>query len=219
VRCRAHRLYAIQSDEEKRHKEGRRVGVLTVLSSLFSGVVGALLVFWLGTHREMQNARERRDEERKALWRLVDMEIYQNRYKLEIIRESPNLGQLYDSYSQLHIETWQESKARLAQLLSPERIEVLVKYYGLIQRLGVSLHDEPFKPDRPLTRRDKRNPKFRQSLTDAETSASGKKNTLLAVYARDVLKYGDEARQFGGEYIGEVPDYFRLYEEEATDKD
>jgi hypothetical protein len=192
--------------------------VLTVLSSLFSGVVGALIVFYLGTHRDKQNAQEREDAERKALWRLVDMEIYQNRHKLLMIRDSPNLGQLYGSYSQLHTENWSESKARLAQLLPPERIEVLVKYYGLIQRLGISLHDESFKPDRPLTRRDKRNPKVRQALAKAETNTSANKDTLLSVYARDALQYGDEARQFSKVYIGEVPDYFLLYGEEVSDE-
>lgn len=142
--------------------------VLTVLGSLFSGVVGALLVFWLGTRRDKQNAKDREDGERKALWRLVDMEIYQNRYKLEMIEDSPDLGQLYDSYSQLHIETWRESKARLAQLLPPERIEVLVKYYGLIQRLGVSLHDEAFIPDKSLnTRKNRRNQKVQEAITNA----------------------------------------------------
>ena len=190
----------------------------SVLGVLSSGVLGALLVFLLTTHRDKQSAVEQKNEERKALWRLVDMEIYQNKYKLEIIRDSPNLGQLYDSYSQLHIETWRESKARLAQLLPPERIEVLVKYYGLIQRLGVSLHDESFRPDAPLSRKDRRNPKVQQAISDAKAKTTEKKDTLLSVYARDALNYGDEARQFGVEYMGGVPDYFRLYGEDA-DKD
>jgi hypothetical protein len=177
----------------------------------------ALLLYWLTNRRDKQNAREREDEERRSLWRLVDMEIYQNIDKLQMIKESPDLGQLYDSYSLLHVETWFESKARLAQLLPPERIEVLVKYYGLIQRLGVSIHDEPFKLDVPLSRKERRKPKVRQALAKAETDTSAKKNTLLSVYARDALKYGDEIRQFGTEYIGEVPDYFRLYEEEVTE--
>lgn len=204
------------------YREEKQVSVLAVLGSvlgvLSSGVLGALLVFLLTTHKDKQNEAERRDEERKALWRLVDMEIYQNKYKLEIIRDSPNLGQLYDSYSQLHIETWRESKVRLAQLLPPERIEVLVKYYGLIQRLGVSLHDESFKPDTPLSRKDRRNPKVRQAISNAKAETTEKKDTLLSVYARDALNYGDEARQFGIEYMGEVPDYFRLYEEEEESK-
>lgn len=186
----------------------------SVLGVLFSGVLGALLMFLLTTHRAKQNEAERRDEERKALWRLVDMEIYQNKYKLEIIRDSPDLGQLYDSYSQLHIETWRESKARLAQLLPPKRIEILVKYYGLIERLGVSLHDESFVPDKSLTtRKNRRNQKVQETITNAKAETSAKKDTLLAVYAREAVKYGDEARQYGTEYMGEVPDYFRLYEE------
>lgn len=194
------------------------MSVLAVLSSLFSGVVGALLVFYLGTRKDRQNAAEQKDEERKALWRLVDMEIYQNKYKLEAIRDSPDLGQLYDSYSQLHTETWRESKARLAQLLPPERIEVLVKYYGLIQRLGASLHDEAFKPDTPLSRKDRRNPKVQQAISNARAETTEKKDTLLSVYARDALNYGDEARQFGTEYMGEVPDYFRLYGDEGNNE-
>jgi hypothetical protein len=195
------------------------VTVLTVLSSLCSGVVGALLVFYLGTRRDKRDAREREDAERRTLWRLVDMEIYQNRHKLLMIRDSPDLGQLYDSYSQLHTENWSESKARLAQLLSPERIEVLVKYYGLIQRLGISLHDESFVPDRALTRKDRRKPNVKQALANAETDTGVKKNSLLSVYARDALKYGDEARQFSMTYIGDVPDYFLLYSGEATEVD
>ena len=185
-----------------------------LLISLLGGGGIALLLFWLTNRRDKQNAREREDEERKGLWRLVDMEIYQNKYKLEMIGDSPNLGQLYDSYSQLHIETWRESKARLAQLLPPEHIEVLVKYYGLIERLGVSLHDESFKPDAPLSRKDRRSPKVRQALSNAKAETTEKKDTLLSVYARNALNYGDEARQFGIEYMGEVPDYFRLYGEE-----
>ncbi len=185
-----------------------------LLISLVGGGGIALLLFWLTHRRDKQNAREREDEERKGLWRLVDMEIYQNKYKLEMIEESPNLGQLYDSYSQLHIETWRESKARLAQLLPPKHIEILVKYYGLIERLGVSLHDESFVPDKSLTtRKHRRNQKVQEAITNAKTETSTKKDTLLAVYARDALKYGDEARQYGTEYMGKVSDYFRLYEE------
>jgi hypothetical protein len=119
----------------------------------------------------------------------------------------------------LHTENWSESKARLAQLLSPERIEVLVKYYGLIQRLGISLHDESFVPDRALTRKDRRKPNVKQALANAETDTAVKKNSLLSVYARDALKYGDEARQFSMTYIGDVPDYFLLYSGEATEVD
>ncbi len=145
--------------------------------------------------------------------RLIDMEIYQNKHKLLMIRDNPDLGQLYDSYSQLHTETWYESKSRLAQLLPPNHLEILVKYYGLIQRLGVSLHDEPFKLSKGVTRRDKRNPKVKQAIANAQTNTSARKDTLLSVYARDALEYGDEARQAGVRYIGEAPDYFNLYEE------
>jgi hypothetical protein len=192
------------------------VSLWVLVSPLFGGIVSGLLVFVLTTRRDKQFAAHREDQERKGLCRLIDMEIYQNKYKLLMIKNSPDLGQLYDSYSRLHAETWYESKVRLVQLLSSDHIEVLVKYYGLIQRLGVSLHDEPFKPTQPLTRKDKRNPKVRQALTKAETDSSEKKNVLLSVYAREALKYGDDARQRGEQYIGEVSDYFELYEEEST---
>ncbi len=110
--------------------------------------------------------------------------------------------------------TWRESKARLAQLLPQERIEVLVRYYGLIERLGVSLQDEPFKPPNGLTRRERRDKGVQRAIEQGTVNAIPKKDNALSVYARDALKFGDEARQFGIEYIGAVSDYFLLYEEE-----
>ena len=67
------------------------MSVLDVLSSLSSGVIAALVVFWLGTRRDKQNAQEQEKAERTALWRLVDMAIYQNIFKLETIRDSPDI--------------------------------------------------------------------------------------------------------------------------------
>jgi hypothetical protein len=190
-----------------------------LLLSLVGGGGIAMLLFWLTNRRDKQNAREQREEERKGLWRLIDMEIYQNRFKLSMIRDSPDVGLLYDSYAELHIESWYESKSRLAQLLPPEHIEVLVKYYGMIQRLGVSLHDEAFNPPKYLTRRDRRNKNVQRAIAKGIADAIPKKDNLLSVYARDALVYGDEARQFGTTYIGQVPDYFWLYGEEATEED
>jgi hypothetical protein len=70
-----------------------------------------------------------------------------------------------------------------------------------------------------LTRKDRRKLNVKQALANAETDTAVKKNSLLSVYARDALKYGDKARQFSMTYIGEVPDYFLLYSEKATEVD
>jgi len=148
------------------------------------------------------------------------MEIYQNRFKLLMIRDSPDVGQLYDSYAELHNQSWNESKTRLAQLLPPEHIEALVRYYGIIQTLGVSLHDEAFKPPSHLSNRDLRNKTVQRAIKKATTDVLPKKDNLLSIYARDAVVYGDNARQLGAEYIGKVPDYFLLYEgEDATEED
>jgi hypothetical protein len=63
------------------HSGGRRERILQPGVPLSSGVSAALVVFWLGTRRDKQNAAEREKAERTALWRLVDMEIYQNIHK------------------------------------------------------------------------------------------------------------------------------------------
>lgn len=186
--------------------------VRDLLLSLVGGGGIALLLFWLTNRRDKQNQSKRENNERTGLWRLVDMEIYQNRFKLLMIRDSPDVGQLYDSYAELHTQSWNERKTRPAQLLPPAHIEALVRYYGIIQTLGVSLHDEPFKPPSYVSNRDKRNKTFRRAIEKATADVIPKKDTLLSVYARDAVTYGDDARQFGAEYIGGSPDYFLLYE-------
>lgn len=182
--------------------------------ALFSGLAGALLVFFLTSVRSWAAERSQRKRELKGLLKLIDMEIYQNRYKLEIIKSNPDVGQSYSTYSQLHLETWDSSKARLAQLLDSEHLETLNRHYGLLQRLTVILPDNPFNPSRGLSRGAKRNSKVKRAIGQATEDATPKRETLLSVYARDALKYGDDARQYAKAHIGPPPDYFELYTEE-----
>jgi hypothetical protein len=189
-----------------------------LLISLFGGGGVAIVLFWLTNRRDRRKAEERENDERKGLWRLVDMEIYQNRSSLLMIRDSPDVGQLYESYSRLHTQVWDERKVRLAQLLSPEHTDVLGRYYMLLQRLGVTLQDDPFKPSTRLTRKDRRSSKVKQAVEKvekAQADSSVKRDRLLSVYARDAVELGDEARQTGEGYMGEAPDYFELYKEES----
>jgi len=189
-----------------------------LLLSLVGGGGIALLLFWLTNRRDKQYAREQRDEERKGLWRLVDMEIYQNRSNLLMMKESPDIGQLYESYSRLHTQVWDECNVRLAQLVRPEHTEVLGRYHLLLQRLGTTLQDDPYKSSTDLNRTQRRSSEGK-TLANTQANAASKRDNLLSVYARDAVELGDEARKLGERYIGKAPDYFELYNDELDTED
>jgi hypothetical protein len=172
---------------------------------LLSGAVGGLLVFGLTTYRDWRKARKLTKRERIGFLRLVDIEVYLNMGKLKMIRDSPDVGEQYRAYRELHTGHWEESRTQLIQLLPTDYSGVLAKYYGLLHEIGVHADDEGKKPSRSVARR--RDVKVKVAIRDA------KRETLLSVLAREALEYGKDIRQRAAVYIGETPDYFDLYEE------
>lgn len=149
------------------------------------------------------------NNERYALLRLIDIEVYQNIGKLDMIRTDPDIGQQYKAYSELHTEHWSETRVRLTQLLDAQEIETIVRYYGLIHEIGVNVNDEGIKPPRKVARK----PEVRKAAARKEA----KHDNLLSVYARDALSYGNKVRYIGSKYIGNPIDYYDLYSEEDSE--
>lgn len=178
-------------------------------NSLVNGGLAALLVYWLTTRRDRRKAQEATEAERNGLLELLDLELYQNVDKLQMIRDNPDVGEQYRLYAELHTQIWDESKVRLVQMLPTEHRATLFRYYGLLQRLGVTIGDK----GTPKSRRVERKPLVRQR----KAVANARRENLLSVYAREALEYGDKAREMGGEYIGSLPDYYALYEGEAEE--
>ncbi len=176
---------------------------------MVNGGLAALLVYWLTARRERRKAEEAKEIERHGLLELLDLEIYQNVHKLRMIRDNPDIGEQYRAYAELHTQIWDESKVRLVQMLSAEHRDALFRYYGLLQRLGVTLGDKGNRQPRRVERK----PIVRQKKAVADAN----RENLLSVYARNALKHGDRAKQIGGEYIGPPPDYYELYKDEAEE--
>lgn len=180
-----------------------------LIGSLFSGVVGAVLVFVLTTVRDKRRMRELTNSERNALLRLIDIEVYQNIEKLDMIRTDPDIGQQYRAFSELHTEHWSETRIRLTQLLDSDDIQTIVRYYGLIHRIGVNLNDKGVKPPRKVARDTK--------VKKAEATREVEHENLLSVYAREALSYSEKIRYIGSKYIGAPIDYYDLYKEEDVE--
>lgn len=177
-----------------------------LFGSLFSGLVGALIVFFLTTWQDRRKADKISNLERNALLRLLDIEIYQNIDKLEMIQKNPDIGQQYRAYFELHTSHWGESRTRLAQLLTTNHIGLLVRYYGLLHRIGVHVNDEPPKlPKRKASKSDIKEKRIKVQI---------KREDLLSVLARDALEAGNEARHKGTAHIGKLLDYFGFYNED-----
>ena len=176
---------------------------------LLSGLIGGLIVFGLTTWRDWRKTRKLIKRKRNGLLRLIDIEVYQNIDRLEMIKKNPDIGEQYRAYSELHTAHWDENRGRLAQLLSTDYIGVLVRYYGLLDRIGVNLGDEGKRTPRRVARN--KNMKEKVAVRDAS------RKTLISVLAREALKYGEEVRRRAAGYIKETPDYFELYKNQEQE--
>lgn len=180
------------------------------LNTLLAGLIGALSVFMLTTYRDWRREGRSIKRERNGLLRLTDMEIYQNVDKLEMMKDSPDIGQRYRAYSELHTSQWEESKSRLAQLLPTDHLGVLVRYYGLLDKIGAHVGDEGTPSPRYVTRKPK--------VKKARTVARAERENLLSVLSREGLEIGGKARELGSKYIGELEDYFDLYDDDQDEE-
>jgi hypothetical protein len=187
---------------------------LVINSLVLSGGFVTLLVFLLKTRsdnqkeretreREHQKERETRERERIGLLRVIDIEVYLNKKKLTMLRESPDIGEQYRAFNEPHTAHWDDSRARLAQLLPADHFRVMSEYYGLLHEIAVNAGDE----GKPLSQKEKKDRDTRESIAvrDAE------RKNLLVVLAREALQRDENIRQRAKLYIGDTPDYFGLY--------
>jgi hypothetical protein len=108
---------------------------MSLVIPLFSGIVGAFLVFCLGVLRE----RWRREQELEGLLRLVDKEIQHNELSglPELAVKSGADFDAREPARALRIDTWQQARAKIAELLlNRERFSTLADYYLNVQTLN-----------------------------------------------------------------------------------
>ncbi len=173
---------------------------LLVLLPLVGVVVGAVAN---GLYRDWQDKRTR-IRERVGLLRIVDAEIYENNRLLQIIKKDPDLTK-YPSMSSLSTSAWDQSRTRLADLLSKdqEHLFSLVRHYALIVRIRAAL-DDPEVLDNSLSRKERRDKIIKTRVTEAKGSGL----SMVAIMANRALSDGDNARRKGEKYIGTLPDYY-----------
>jgi len=102
--------------------------------ALFSGALGALLVFFLGILRE----RWRNSLEEEGLLRLLLAELDHNEEVSRAIGESTtNLRDILGSPNlpAMRLATWHSARGRATQLLPRKLGEVLLNYYSVLQTL------------------------------------------------------------------------------------
>jgi hypothetical protein len=102
---------------------------------LFSGIVGALLVFILGTARE----EWRNDREKPGLLRLLLAEIDHNIEVFETIgetkRQKIDVVISPEFAPSVRVDTWQDVRAKAARLLNKQLRDALNAYYSPLQTL------------------------------------------------------------------------------------
>ncbi len=173
---------------------------LLVLLPLVGVVVGAVAN---GLYRDWQDKRTR-TRERVGLLRIVDAEIYENNRLLQIIKKDPDLTK-YPSMSSLSTSAWDQSRTRLADLLSKdqEHLFSLVRHYALIVRIRAAL-DDPEVLDNSLSRKERRDKIIKTRVTEAKGSGL----SMVATLANRALSDGENARRKGEKYIGTLPGYY-----------
>lgn len=100
------------------------------LSSLLSGIIGALIVFLLGATREMR--RQRRVL--RGLARLVHTELTRNNLTLKLFYEQPARA-LTESTAALNLDTWESARVPLAEMMPADDLGSIAYYYLFLQEL------------------------------------------------------------------------------------
>ena len=182
------------------------------LSELLSGAAGAVVVALLTIFYDRVRAWLDRRQERKALLRILDSEIYENNAVLEGMIEYPGLADQYPSRATLITDAWDQAQGRLAQLLPSAHITLLVRHYATVRRIRVVLKD----PETPTSTRKGKD--MRVKLEGVKK----KRLVLLSALANSAHEDGEAVRQKGKKYIKTLPDYFpksESTEDQAEDND
>jgi hypothetical protein len=169
-----------------------RAGVST--EALTSGLIGALLVFFLGFGWQLwRNHRERR-----ALLRILLAEIEHNTVVVAAIQiERPELQDTLNSpdLPKMSTEAWRDSRSQVAELLPSELVKVLNDYYSPLQNLLtlLSFHERSNRQMNILIRnmfgREVSNPYLHalEETLSAQEKATDQVETYLARSWVDVL--------------------------------
>ena len=158
----------------------------SILQSLLSGAIGALLVFVLGAVRETW----RRDRESVGLARLLLGEIGHNEEVVKGAKEDESRAEQIGS-PRLYLmktETWRATRTRTAQLVPSKLLTALEDYYVPLETLLTMLRYEEAK------RKTSGNEEARSSVTGEEHKA--RVASAEQRWFRRALReaFGDEAK-------------------------
>lgn len=173
--------------------------------SLLSGAIGGLAILVLNILYGRTVAWWNLKQERKGLLRIIDAEVYENNEVLKLMITDPDLAEQYPSQrAPLSTDAWEQSRARLTQLLRPDHVNTLVAHYAAIRRIMATLGDRDVS-----TKGKNRNAKQKVVLI------RDKRRALLSSLANLAWSEGEAIRKNGKKYIKTLPDYFGTAEREA----
>lgn len=187
------------------------ISVLSLAASFlgaFLPFVGALIVFWLRVKREDKQVQEDSDKELKSLIRLVNIDVYLNINKLEVINENPEISEELRAFSELYKTNWVAARSRLTQLLSFEELSKFAAYYGSIYEIEANSGDEAVSPE------EVENSKVSEKRQIMRSS----RLQLLSAHANSALKDGEEIRRISASYLGVSPSHFDLHPNSELDE-
>jgi hypothetical protein len=163
---------------------------LIVLLPLVGAVVGAIV--GAGANSWYRNREEKKAQRRelRGLMTLVAAEHAHHYPTLRLLASEPSL---VDARSVTNLQTavWDDTKVKLALLLSTDRVVALVRYYDQIQSILDNLKDEEMPPER---KRDivTTNAEQAEKYSEEAFAYSGKSvfldNLDGVEYAKDVLE-------------------------------
>ena len=113
-----------------------------VVIPLFSGLLGALLVFCLGVLKDAC----RQVSELKGLLRLIDAEMGLNEIGLDKLSSNGFEAWATEAGRPLELQVWKEARVRLAQLLTSSKFRDLVAYYSKVEELNYLLVGQHVSP-------------------------------------------------------------------------
>lgn len=172
-----------------------------VFLPLIGVIVGAVATGLVRAYQDWMGRRR----ERKGLLRIIDAEVYENNEVLKEMITDPDLAEQYPSRrAALSANAWQQSRARLAQLLRPDHIKSLVAHYASISRIMATLGDRNV-PTKGRSKEDK----------VKAANVRKKRYVLLSSLANLAWLEGKNVRQKGKKYIKTLSDYFGTAEREA----
>jgi hypothetical protein len=115
---------------------------LGLVGSLFSGLVGGLIVLLVQTRQRNNREKEERQQELKGLLRIVDQEMSRNddllQEALAVDARTASGAEVTPLWEVRNLESrdWDNAKVRLARLADPEHFKNLDTYYRKARELA-----------------------------------------------------------------------------------